>query len=311
MKTKKAVALASFLTLGLLFFLVAGIFLMTGLITRTEVGGHRVAVIEIYGPIANTGSFDFLGGRRATAEEIIPLIQKVNKNPQYKALLLKIDSPGGSAAGSQSIFQELMRFKKETGKPVIASLGDTATSGGYYIASAADYIMASPATLTGSIGVIIETGNFQGLYEMLGIEYEVITGGEFKDLGHHGRALTPEERNILQNLITEIYEQFIAAVVEGRGLEESIIRELATGEIFSGSQALKLQLVDELGNFQDAITVAAEMAGLTDPVVETISRERYGFFSPLFQLWSQFSILHAPLAIYPRPNPLENIQIRY
>lgn len=311
MKTKKAVALASFLTLGVLFFLVLGFFLMAELLSRTEITGERIAVIEVYGPIANTGSFDILGGRRATADDIIPLIQKVSKNPQYRALLLKIDSPGGSAAGSQSIFTELIRFKEETDKPIIVSLGDMATSGGYYIASAADYIMASPATLTGSIGVIIEVGNFEGLYEKLGIEYEVITGGDFKDIGHHGRSLTDEERQILQGLTDEIYDQFIAAVVKGRGLEEAAVRDLATGELFSGSQALKLQLVDDLGNYQDAISVASQMAGIKDPLVENISRERYGIFSPLLHLMRHLPFLHQSVAFYPSQNPLDNIHILY
>lgn len=310
MTNKKAVALAVFLTLGLIGSLFLGLFLFAGFFSSTDISGReRIAVLEVYGPIVNTGRGDIFSGRGATAEELIPLIRKVSRDNQYKALVLKIDTPGGSAAGSQSIYQELIRFKEESGKPIIATLGDYATSGGYYIASAADRIMAHPATLTGSIGVIIEIGNYEGLYETLGIDFQIFKGGEFKDLGHHGRSITEEESRILQHLTDTIYEQFIADVVEGRGMDEETIRDLATGEIFSGSQAYELNLVDELGNYYDAIHRAATMAGLEDPPVDNLSRSRYSLWYPFLDIGDYLTQDTSLLSIFHYLNPLDTIRL--
>lgn len=310
MSTKKALALAFFLTLGFIGSIVLGLFLFAGLFSSSELTTRdRIAVLEVYGPIANTGRGDFFSGRGASAEELIPLIRRVSREDQYRALVLNIDTPGGSAAGSQSIYHELMRFKEESGKPIVAILGDSATSGGYYVASAADHIMAHPATLTGSIGVIMEIGNYEGLYEKLGIDFQVFKGGEYKDLGHHGRSITEEEGRILQHLIDEIHEQFIAAVVEGRGMDDEMIRSLSTGEIFSGSQAYELNLVDELGNYYDAIDRAAALAGLQDPYVDNLSKSRYSLWYSILDIVSSFAQEKRLIPFLDDLNPLDTIKI--
>lgn len=311
METKKVVALVAFLTIGIVGLMIVVLFLFVGLITPSEVIGERVAVIEVYGPITNTGGVDIFGGIGASADRLIPLIREVKTNNQYKALILKIDTPGGSAAGSQSIYRELMRLKEETDKPIIATMGDSATSGGYYIASAAHHIMANPATLTGSIGVIMEVGNFEGLYEKLGIDFEVFKGGEYKDLGNPNRSITQEESIILQDLTDDIYEQFIAAVAEGRGMDDESVRSLATGEIFSGRKAYQMELVDELGNYYDAIDRASQMAGLDDPYVENLSKVRYGLWYSLLHTLGNLSKDYSLFSFMDTISPLDTIRVLF
>jgi protease-4 len=183
-----------------------------------------------------------------------------------KAVVLRIESPGGSAAASQEIAAEVLRFKEKTGKPVVVSMGDVAASGGYYISVYADRIVANPATLTGSIGVISELIYIEGLLEKLGLEMEIIKAGEHKDMGI--RPLTDEERQIMQAITNDLYEQFVGAVAEGRNLPPETVRNLATGQLYTGGQALELGLVDELGGLDRAIEVAGELAGVTAPIVE-------------------------------------------
>jgi protease-4 len=155
-----------------------------------------------------------------------------------------------------------VRRLRDAKKPVVASLGSVAASGGYYVAVSADRIFASPGTLTGSIGVVMQLANVEGLLKKVGVEYVVVKAGAYKDVGNFARAMTPEERRILQNLLDDVYEQFIAAVAEGRRLEPQAVRGFAEGRIYSGRQAQGLKMVDELGGLEDAIEAAARMAGL-------------------------------------------------
>ena len=315
MKTKKAVALTVLLTLAFFIMIIFIFFSATTFLGRTEpVSQENIAVVDIHGPIISGGGIDFMGTRQASAENIISLIREVKKDDHYQALVLNIDTPGGSAAASQAVFKELMRFREKTEKPVVASLADTAASGGYYIAAASDYIISNPATLTGSIGVIMELGNFQELFDMLGIEFEVLKGGEYKDIGHPGRSMTDEERLLLQNIIDEIYDHFIDAVVEGREMEREEVLQLATGELFTGSQALEMNLIDGLGNYTDALKRAEKMAGLKDPQVINISRVSYSFFDIIFNLRTEEGIiskLDYLIPIIHRIDPFNNIRIKY
>jgi protease-4 len=181
-------------------------------------------------------------------------------------MVLRVDSPGGSAAASQEIASEIRRFKEDTGKPVVVSIGDIAASGGYYISVYADRIVANPGTLTGSIGVISHFIYIEGLLGKLGLEMETIKAGEHKDMGI--RPLTDGERQIIQDITYDLYEQFVVAVAHGRSLPVVDVETLATGQPYTGAQALELGLVDELGCLDRAIELAAGLADVTAPEVE-------------------------------------------
>jgi protease-4 len=188
-------------------------------------------------------------------EDIIEQLRKADKDDSVKAILLRINSPGGTAAASQEIYREVKRVKK----PVVVSIADVGASGAYWVACGADRIVASPASDVGSIGVILIIPNLKGLFEKVGIEYVVVSKGKYKDLGNPARRLTEEERKILDAQAEIVYEQFIDAVAESRKLSESEVRELATGLAFLGTEAKEKGLVDELGNFRDAVKIAARL----------------------------------------------------
>ncbi|MBN2062268.1 MAG: signal peptide peptidase SppA [Deltaproteobacteria bacterium] len=195
---------------------------------------------------------------------IISQIVEFRKNKRIRAIIVRIDSPGGGVGASQEIYREIKRTAPE--KKVIASLGGIAASGGYYIASACDKIVANPGTITGSIGVIMEIFQIHELSRNIGISLEVIKGGEYKDVGSPHREITKEDKNLLEALILEIQEQFITAVAGGRNLPPEKVRDIADGRIMSGATARDLGLIDNLGNFQDAVDLAKEMTGLEGDV---------------------------------------------
>lgn len=218
-------------------------------------------------------------------EEIIESIRRFAKADHIRAVVLRIESPGGAVTPSQEIYRELFRLREQ--KPVIASLGEVAASGGYYIASACTTIVANPGTITGSIGVIMGTMyNVQGLLEKLGIKGTVVKAGMYKDIGSPIRDMTPEERQILKTMLDDVHKQFIAAVAMGRNMDESAVQPLADGRIYSGEQAQKLGLVDQLGNFQDAIALAAEKAGISgEPRLVRARTQGKAWWRQLFSLW--------------------------
>jgi protease-4 len=225
--------------------------------------GGRVALIRIEGVITSgQGGSTLFGDRVAGAERIVKLLEDFRKDSSTKSLVLRINSPGGSAAGSQEIYRQIMRVRRD-GKKITVSMGDVAASGGYYVASAADRIFADPATLTGSIGVIMETADLHELLDRVGINLSAIKSGKHKDMGSYARPLTPEERKILQGLIDDVYDQFIADVAAGRKiLKKEEVRKLADGRVFTGRQALRLKLIDETGGLEDALRAAAKDAGI-------------------------------------------------
>ena len=209
--------------------------------------GQKVAVIDIRGIITRS-------------DAIIKLIHTYRDDPSIKAIVIRIDSPGGSVAPVQEIYSELEKIEK----PIVASMGGSAASGGYYIACAADTIVANPGTLTGSIGVIMQFTRMKGLYDKVGLEHQVIKSGEFKDTGSPFRALTEQERAVLQTTVDDVYNQFVDTIFAARGdkLTRAEVVELADGRIFSGKQALESKLLDRLGNLPDAIKIAGELAGI-------------------------------------------------
>lgn len=211
-------------------------------------GGGRVAVVEIEGLIVD-------------ALPVVRQLEEHRDDPSVRAVVVRIDSPGGVVGPSQEIYEAIRRVRAED-KPVVASLGAVAASGGYYIAAATDRIVANPGTLTGSIGVIMQLAELEGLFQKVGIRYEVIKSGQYKDLGSFARRMTEDERRLIEALLDDVYQQFVEAVAEGRGLDREAVLTLADGRIFSGRQARGLQLVDALGGLQDAIELAAKMGGI-------------------------------------------------
>ncbi|TYT74644.1 signal peptide peptidase SppA [Desulfobotulus mexicanus] len=218
-------------------------------ISKPEVKGESIGVVELYGPIMDSG-------------QILEDIRKFRDDEKIRAIVLRVDSPGGGVGPSQEIFRALQLARKE--KPVIASFGSVAASGGYYVASACDGIMANAGTVTGSIGVILGYTNFRELVEKIGLKSVVIKSGEHKDMASPVKDLSSEDRDILQALVDRMHRQFVRDVATGRGMEEDVVAALADGRIYAGEEAMELGLVDRMGNFEDALSWAAERAGI-DP----------------------------------------------
>lgn len=207
------------------------------------------------------GRLDILGPIMAS-EETIEEIKQFREDDSISAIVIRIDSPGGAVTPSQEIYRELLRTREAGRIKVVASIGNLGASGGYYIASAAEKIFANPGSLVGSIGVLIELTKVGDLLDKIGIGSEVIKSGPFKDIGSPLRETTPEERKMLQGVIDDTHRQFVDAVVKGRGLDLDKVSSMADGRIFTGAQALGLDMIDELGGLEDAISAAALMAGI-------------------------------------------------
>jgi protease IV len=219
--------------------------------------GDAVAVVRVEGAILSGDEPDPISGG-AISGGIIQQLKEAAADDDVKAIVLRIDSPGGSVTGSAQIYEAI----KELDKPVVASMAATAASGGYYISAPTDYIVARPDTVTGSIGVIVTLFNAQDLLQELGVEVVTITTGPNKALGSLWEEMTPEQREILDDFIYEAYDEFVRIIVEGRDLSESEVLALADGRIYTGRQALANGLVDELGDLETAIDKAAELGGI-------------------------------------------------
>lgn len=265
--------IAALLGLHLLALLAAGV-----LVIRAKNGGSRgpegkaksllalgskdsVGWVSIRGPIyASDSGKPWDHGSEQWARRI----EALANTKGVKAIVLDINSPGGSVGAVQEIYSRIERVKKEKRIPFVAVFGDVAASGGYYIASACDKIVAHPGTLTGSIGVIFNVSNMEGLFAKVGYKSDPIKSGKHKDIGSPARPMTAEERKILQDLIDDAYGQFVQAVADGRKLPVEVVKPLADGRIYSGNQALANHLVDQLGDSHDALMLAAKMGGIKD-----------------------------------------------
>ena len=229
----------------------------------------KIGVIEISGELSDCG-------------DILQQLREFKKNKNIKAVILRIDSPGGGVGASQEIYREITKVTET--KKVIVSMGDTAASGGYYIASAGDVIVANPGTITGSIGVIMSYIRIDELSKKLGFTLEVIKSGEFKDTGSPYRELTEREKDLMNSVVLNIQEQFIKAVAEGRNLPVEKVRDIADGRILSGEMAMELGLVDQLGNFWDAVAVAAELSGIEgEPILVYPETPKLRLWDIIFQ----------------------------
>jgi protease-4 len=228
----------------LLVFFAAGYFRSGSLLPTSS---SRIGVLEISGMVSNE-------------RLIIKQIDNFRDDKSVKAIVLRIDSPGGAVGPSQEIHHELKKLAQE--KPVIVSFGSVAASGGYYLAMAGERIFANPGTITGSIGVVMSFPDYQELMGKVGIKSEVIKSGPYKDLGSASRDMTDDERSLLQELIGDVHLQFVAAVSEGRNIPVAELAPYVDGRIFTGRQALEIGLIDELGSFNDAVDHAAMRVGL-------------------------------------------------
>jgi len=263
------------ITIGVVV-LIMGSCVLTGILFSSDGSsslGYQdsVAVIYIDDAIAGTGAY-------VTPESVLDQLDQALDDPSVAAIVLRIDSPGGTVAASQEISMAVKRANMV--KPVVASIGDMGASGAYMVASQCESIVAAPGSSVGSIGVIMTIPNVEGLLDTVGVEFTVLTTGEFKDTGSMYRSVTPTEAAMLEGQMEIAYNQFIADVAAGRGMAEDDVRELATGWVWLGTEAQELGLVDELGNYDDAIALAADLGGIEgDPYI--VNYEYYDPFSGL------------------------------
>ena len=246
--------------MGILFF---GVILFWSFAGGTPVwtSGDAVGLVEIRGPIYRS---------RYIVEEI----EAHRNDPSIRAVVIRIDSPGGAVAPSQEIHDAVERLRES--KPVVASMGATAASGGYYVAVAADSILANPGTLTGSIGVIFEFPTLEELFKKIGVNYHVYKSGDLKDVGSFARNPNEEDEQLLDEIVADVYEQFVDAVAKGRGMTRQEVLALADGRVFSGQQAMHADLVDGMGDLYMAQRMAAQMAGISGDPVIVEKREEVG-----------------------------------
>jgi protease-4 len=224
-------------------------------------GGEKVGVVEVKGLIADS---------RTTLKQL----DRFKQDRGIKAVVLRVNSPGGAVGPSQEILREVEKLRQS--KKVVASLGTVAASGGYYIASGADLIMANPGTTTGSIGVVMQFANAEQLVKKLGLDFFTLKAGRYKDVGSPFRTMTPEDRTYLQGLLDNVYQQFLRDVAKNRKIPLEKMKELAEGRVYTGEEAKKVGLVDEFGNLQDAIEKAGRLGGIKGKV-EAVYPEKEGF----------------------------------
>ena len=267
---RKRVLLGVFTIVALLVFFSFLFFLIGRLLGRPSqfTFGDKIAVVEIQGVITQSS---------AAIEEIHQYLE----DGGVKAIVLRIDSPGGGVGPSQEIHREVLKAKQQ--KKVVVSMGSVAASGGYYIACASDLIVANPGTITGSIGVIMEFTNVEELLKKIGVKGVVIKSGEYKDIGSPFREMTVDEKKIMQNVIDNVNQQFIQAVAEGRKLDRNKVAGIADGRIFTGEQAQQLGLIDRIGNLHDAIDITARMVGIEGKPTILYPRQKFSLWDLLMQ----------------------------
>ena len=268
--------------LFILFSFIVGI--GVGLIISREDGfpiGERIAILEIQGVILDSQPY-------------LDSLSKIKKDDGIKAIVLRIDSPGGAVGPSQEIYSEILKLREK--KPVIATLGSVGASGGYYIACAAQKILANPGTITGSIGVIAQFVSYEQLLKWAKLDVEVIKSGEFKDVGSPFKKMTETEKQYMQQLIDNVYSQFKLAVSKARGIDSKEMDKIADGRIFTGEQAKNLKLIDELGTLSDAISLAGTLSGIKgEPNVSYYPKKKMNFLDFILSKFETEIISGLPL----------------
>ncbi len=282
MHTRKQWIMGGLIVLLLILALIGRPALQKDTDTEIRGGSDYIAVIRVDGPIVGGGEIPGLlgAGTVATSEQLMKDVRRATFDPHAKAVLLRINSPGGSATATQEIGDEIDRLR-DAGKPIIVSMGDSCASGGYWLAAKGDYIFANPSTMTGSIGVYIGYTNYEELLGKLGIRNDKIKSGAHKDILSPDRPMTDEERALVQSMVNDIYEQFVDVVAQGRHMDRDAVKAIADGRIMTGRQAQEAGLVDALGNYYAALSYTAEQADL-DPIRPPI--KEYGNDNS----WSRF-----------------------
>jgi protease-4 len=233
---------------------------------------NKIAIIEVNGVIMNARIGGFLDSGENPVAVFREKLDAAANDHRVKAVVLRINSPGGAVTASDIMYQDLVHFRHKTGKPVVACMMDVAASGAYYLAMGCDQIYAHPSTVTGSIGVIMTLYNAAGLFSKIGVASNPIKSGPNKDIGNPGRPMTEEERAILQGMVNRFYDQFVEVVVQGRHLPEERIRALADGRVYTGVDAQQLGLVDHVGYLEDAIQMAKGLACIKDAALVAYDR---------------------------------------
>lgn len=227
----------------------------------------KIAIIDVEGVILNATSSGLLGDGENPVALFHEKLEAAACDKHVKAVVVRINSPGGAVTASDIMYQDLKNFRAHTGKPVVACMMDVAASGGYYLAMASDLVIAHPTTVTGSIGVIMSLYNAHGLFEKIGLQSNPVKSGPNKDIGNPGRPMSPEERAILQNVVDRFYGQFVHVVAEGRQMPEDQVKPLADGRVYTGIEAKEVGLVDQVGHLEDAIAAAKQLACVCDAKV--------------------------------------------
>lgn len=281
------------LIFGVLLFVLLLYSMKAGESSDFSFGENKVAIVELNGEIFDSTS---------TVEQL----EKYGKDSGVKAIVLRINSPGGSAAASQEIYQAINRVRTKKKKVVVASIASVGASGAYYAACAADKVFANPSTLTGSIGVIVQWYSYGDLLKWAKMKDVIIKSGEFKDTGNPARDLTDTERAYLQHLIDDTYAQFVEAVAKGRKLAVEKVKALADGRVFTGREAKENKLVDEMGDLQDAIDSAAQLAKIKgEPKIVRTTKQKPSLFDLLFGDAS--SLIPAPVQRLTKEAPLQYV----
>ncbi|WP_407269751.1 signal peptide peptidase SppA [Radiobacillus sp. PE A8.2] len=221
-------------------------------------GTNKIAVLHLNGVIQDTTPSSFINTGAYNHKRFLEMLDKAGEDRNVSGIILRVNTPGGGVVESAEIHDKIVEIQEEYEKPVYVSMGNTAASGGYYIAAPADKIIAHNATLTGSIGVIMESFNFAELADKIGVDFNTIKSGEYKDIMSTSREMTDSEREILQTMIDDMYDDFVQVIVDGRDLSEPRVRELGDGRVYTGAQAQEVNLVDELGSLDDTIAMMIE-----------------------------------------------------
>lgn len=247
----------------------------------------QIVVMDVEGVIQDTGEESYFTAEAYNHRSFMERLNAIKDNDTVKGIILRVNSPGGGVVESAEIHNKLMQIKKETKKPIYVSMGSQAASGGYYISTPADKIFASPETMTGSLGVIMQSYNFEGLAEKYGIDMVTIKSGKYKDLMNPFREVTEDEKDILQSMVTSSYDQFVKVIAEGRSMPEDEVRKIADGRIYDGRQAKEINLIDELGYLEDVIADMKKSENLKGAqVVRLVGSDSFSsLFSMKMQQW--------------------------
>ncbi|MDO4594072.1 MAG: signal peptide peptidase SppA [Tissierellia bacterium] len=272
---------------------------------------QKILVVDVDGVITDQSTNSYFKASGFDYDFFMEQLDKAKEDNTIKAVILKVNSPGGGVYASEQMKDKILKLKEETQMPIYTVMGSMAASGGYYISAPTDRIYASNETFTGSIGVIMSSLNLKGLYDKYGIKQENITSGKFKDIGSTGKEMSKEDREILQSLVDNAYERFVKVVADGRSMSESEVKKIADGRIYDGAQAKENGLVDEIGNMDMAVKDLSDELDLKDPTVYRLKKNPYDF-SSLFQKAtnllnkdkSDLQILNDMLNKSDRPEPM-------